>query len=48
VPGSPQNIVEIHPGDLPSGTGTGKDYVIVVQALLGPHSVSQGGAGGRA
>lgn len=43
VPGGYQHIVEIHPGDLPSGTGTGKDYVIVVQALLGPHTFTQAG-----
>ena len=38
IPGQRQDIVEIQPSDLPSGTGTGKDYVIVVQALLGPHT----------
>lgn len=43
IPGQRQDIVEIQPGDLPSGTGTGKDYVIVVQAIVGPHTFTQAG-----
>lgn len=37
LPGTYQDIVEIFPQNLPSGTGAGKDYVIVAQALVGPH-----------